>query len=173
MLPSEHLPFLYTATNEEFFRTLQHIPATMLNNRTMNLSGAWQYSGGICLNPWEQSGPGEMVSDAKTVFSVRIFWTKPVNCATVSMVAMPIGLKWAGSGYKKLIGLNIGTVQYRAKLNENKFPDLIRLSQRRIWSKPDLGVTCFLTIQSLLCGRLYPADFWSRVLTKVEMRCSA
>lgn len=120
----------------------------VLNNRTMNLSGAWHVQWwNLPESPRTQSLAWEMVSDAKnSVFGAHILNDQTGKIAQTGVYGRYAYRIKMGRRVTKtlLIGLNIGAVQYRAKLNEIEFPDPNSAPMEAPnLIKPDLGVGVF------------------------------
>ena len=120
----------------------------LLNKRTINLSGAWHVQWwNLPSSPRNQTLAWEMVSDPKN----SVFGAHVINDQTGKIGQTGVYGRYAYRikmgrriSQSLLIGLNVGAVQYRAKLNEIDFPDpgTAPTEAPRI-IRPDMGVGVF------------------------------
>lgn len=120
----------------------------VLNNRSMNLSGAWHVQWwNLPESPRTQTLAWEMVSDKRnSVFGAHVMNDQTGKIGQTGVYGryayrIKMGRRISQS---LLIGLNVGAVQYRAKLSEINFPDpsTAPTEAPRI-IKPDIGVGVF------------------------------
>jgi type IX secretion system PorP/SprF family membrane protein len=120
----------------------------LLNNRSINLSGAWHVQWwNLPESPRTQTLAWEMVSDKRnSVFGAHVMNDQTGKFGQTGVYGryayrIKMGRRISQS---LLIGLNVGAVQYRAKLSEIDFPDPGTAPTQYPKSiRPDFGVGIF------------------------------